>query len=511
MKAKNLWLVLITLVFFGCDDNTGGLGMGMLPGSDGITIGTKKFDVTTRSEHFDDYAVFAKTNIGYVGQFTDNEHGFGYYEGSFLTEFNCVDDLTFPKAYDPVTNRDSLSNMISDDVDKSFALARIVLGYYSFFGDSINPMQVSIYELENNLKKDHYTNIDPSKYSTKAKLLGRKSFSAVDYADSTRLEANHLHTVSIPVTDELGKRIMKKFQENAGYFQNSETFINNVLKGIYITSEIGDGTVLYINHVGLDVVYHSYQLDSNGDIQQKYNPATGKHDSGEDSTFLAARSFASTMEVIQANQIKISEDEINKKVTETAHTYLKSPAGIYTRAILPIGEIMNKDKNGVDLEQDTINSVKLVFNAYHHDTTTEYSMSPPASVLLIKESEVKDFFEKNEIPNNTTSYVAYYSNNKYTFTNIMRLITSLAKEMEEEKAEKGSAWDEKEWLDENAIAIIPVTLGTSTSSSSTTITNVRHDMKPAYVKLKGGDPNATDPNERGSALDLEVVYSRFNQ
>lgn len=501
MKAKNLWLVLITLVFFRCDDNTGGLGMGMLPGSDGITVGTKEFPVTTKSKAFENNAVFAKTNVGYVGQFTDNEHDFGYYEGSFLTELNCVDDLTFPKAYDPVTNRDSLSNMISDDVDKSFALARIVLGYYNFFGDSINPMQVSIYELENRLTKDHYTNIDPTEFSTKAKLLGRKSFSAVDFADSARHKKGYLHQVSIPVTDELGKRIMKKFQENSGYFKNSETFIENVLKGIYITSEIGDGTVLYINHVGLDVVYHSYQLDSNGDIQQKYNPETGKHDSGIDSTFLAARSFASTMEVIQANQIKIGEEEINKKVAETGHTYLKSPAGIYTRAILPIAEIMDKNKNGIDLEQDTINAVKLIFNAYHHDTTTEYSMSPPASVLLIRENEVKDFFEKNLIPNNTTSYVAYYSNNQYTFTNIMRLITSLAKEMEEEKAKEGSAWDEQDFLERNAIAIIPVTLGTSTSSGSTTINNVRHDLKPAYVKLKGG----TD------ILKLEVVYSRFHQ
>ena len=504
MKAKNLWLVLITLVFFGCDDNTGGLGMGMLPGSDGITVGTKKFDVTTKSKAFENHAVFAKTNVGYVGQFTDNEHGFGYYEGSFLTELNCVDDLTFPKAYDPVTNRDSLSNMISDDVDKSFALARIVLGYYSFFGDSINPMQVSIYELENNLKKDHYTNIDPTQYSTKAKLLGRKSFSAVDYADSARHKTGYLHTVSIPVTDELGKRIMKKFQENSGYFANSETFIQNVLKGIYITSEIGEGTVLYINHVALDVVFHSYQLDSKGDIQQKYNPATGEHDSGIDSTFLAYRSFASTMEVIQANQIKIEEDIIDDKVDEPGYTYLKSPAGIYTRAILPIGEIMDKTKNGIDMEQDTINAVKLVFNAFHHDTTDEYSMSPPQTVLLVKESEAKDFFEKNLIPNNTTSYVASYSSNQYTFTNIMRLITSLAKEMEEEKAEKGSSWDEAEWLEENAIAIIPVTLGTSSSSSgSSTITNVRHDLKPTYVKLKGG--------VGGPTLDLEVVYSRFNQ
>lgn len=500
MKAKNLWLILITLVFFGCDDNTGGLGMGMLPDSDGITIGTKNFDVIT--ENSLSGAVYAKTNIGYVGRFTDNEHGFGYYEGSFLTELNCIDDLTFPKPYDSVTNRDSLNNMISENLDESLELVRIVLGYYSFFGDSLSPMQVSIYEIDKqNLDKYHYTDIDPKDYTTKSRLLGRKSFSAVDLADSTRNESGHLHQVMIPVDKELGKSIIKENWENPGTFKDSDSF-KKFFKGLYVTSEIGDGTVLYIDHVSLEVVFNSYQLDSIGDIRKKYNPETEKYD-GADSTYLAYRAFASTMEVIQANNIQAS-DEVEEKVKETGHTYLKSPAGIYTRAILPIGKIMDKENDGIDLGQDTINSVKLTFNAYHQETTNGFSMTPPESVLLIKESEVEDFFIKNMIPNYTTSYVAYFSNNQYSFTNIMRLITSLADEMEKDKEEAGSAWDEEQWLNDNAIAIIPVTLGISTSSSSSAITinNVRHNLKPAYVKLKEGNKN--------SPLDLQIVYSRFN-
>lgn len=501
MKAKYLWVVLITLVFFGCDDNTGGLGMGMLPGSDGITIESKPFNVIT--EDATSGAVFAKTDIGYVGRFTDNEYGFGYYEGSFLTELNCMDDLTFPKAYDPVTNRDSLNNMISNDIDESFALARLVLGYYSFFGDSLSPMQVSVYEIDKqNLEKNHYTDINPDDYTTKNILLGRKSFSAIDLADSLRHKENYMHSVSIPISDELGKRIIKENWDNPGTFKDSDTF-KEFFKGLYITSDIGDGTVLYIQHVSLEVVFYSYQLDSKGDIQKKYNPETGEHD-GADSTFLAARSFASTMEIIQANQIQIS-DEVNEKVQEDGYTYLKSPAGIYTRAILPIGEIMDKEK-GIDLDRDTINSVKLVFNAYHHETTNEYSMSPPSSVLLIKESEMKEFFEKNKIPNNTTSYYSYFLNNQYEFPNIMRLITSMAKEMEKDKEEAGSAWDEEEWLDKNAVAIIPVSIGTSSSGTSSTITHMSHDLKPTYVKLKGGDPD-----KGGSPLELQVIYSRFNE
>ena len=88
MKVKFLGALLLTatLTFFGCDDNTGTLGIGMLPGSDGISALTTEFPVTTRSVVAD--SVFAKTSTGYVGRFTDPL--FGYYEASFLTEFHLV-------------------------------------------------------------------------------------------------------------------------------------------------------------------------------------------------------------------------------------------------------------------------------------------------------------------------------------------------------------------------------------------------------------------------------------
>ena len=87
MKVRYLGtLLLAVLTFFGCDDNTGTLGLGMLPDSDGMSAHTTTFNVTTRSFAVD--SVFAKTSTGYIGKFSDPE--FGYYETSFLTELNCT-------------------------------------------------------------------------------------------------------------------------------------------------------------------------------------------------------------------------------------------------------------------------------------------------------------------------------------------------------------------------------------------------------------------------------------
>ena len=50
MKAKYALIALLAITFFGCDDNTGGLGLGMFPGNDQNIKGKlSTFDVTTES------------------------------------------------------------------------------------------------------------------------------------------------------------------------------------------------------------------------------------------------------------------------------------------------------------------------------------------------------------------------------------------------------------------------------------------------------------------------------
>lgn len=96
MKAKYALIALLAITFFGCDDNTGGLGLGMFPGNDQNIKGKlSTFDVTTESVKTGD--IYAKTNIGYIGKFTDET--FGTYQAGFLAQLNCPDGLTFPEPY----------------------------------------------------------------------------------------------------------------------------------------------------------------------------------------------------------------------------------------------------------------------------------------------------------------------------------------------------------------------------------------------------------------------------
>ena len=97
MKAKYALIALLAITFWGCDDNTAGLGLGMFPGSDqNINGKLSTFDVTTESVHAG--KIYAMTNVGYVGKFTDET--FGTYQAGFLAELNCPSGMTFPGVYD---------------------------------------------------------------------------------------------------------------------------------------------------------------------------------------------------------------------------------------------------------------------------------------------------------------------------------------------------------------------------------------------------------------------------
>ena len=145
MKQLNLLrfiplLLPVLLLFAGCDDQTGTLGIDMLPIEDNMQAHTTLFNVSTRSVKAD--AVFAKTSTGYVGRFSDPD--FGFYDCSFLTELNCTDNYRFPELYHYNEATKTGSGTMAGD---SVVAVQLVIYYSSWFGDSLNASRLSVYEL----------------------------------------------------------------------------------------------------------------------------------------------------------------------------------------------------------------------------------------------------------------------------------------------------------------------------------------------------------------------------
>ena len=199
-----------------------------------------------------------------------------------------------------------------------------------------------------------------------------------------------------------------------------------------------------------------------GNILQTHND--------KDSIETVRLSFVGTKEVFQLNKLESSPEILEAKVQEKNHTYIKSPAGIFTQVTLPIDDIINDS----EVQNDTIHSVKLIFDSYNNDDTSEFPMGKPNKLLMIPSSEKLSFFEENKINDNITSYIASLNNKgQYVFPNVSKLITSLStnkeKALEEAKKEAGTNWNQQEWenkwkeenKDWNKMVLIPVTLDTT--------------------------------------------------
>lgn len=484
MKMRYLLVALLALTFWGCDDNTGSLGIDMMRPEDHINGIVENYDVISQSILVD--RVYAKTSTAYLGKYTDPQ--FGEFEADFMAQFTAAPgiELQFPSEND-------LPKIGSDDRKIS---ANIYLYYHNFFGDSLNACKLRVYELDKTFeegnKENYYTDINPSDYyneNDKNALLATKSYTAVDLSisqaekDSIKDKTGwNYPALVIPLPERIATNILDKFYSNPEDFSTPERF-QEIFKGIYVQCIDGDGTILYIGAMQLGINFNFY----------KERPSTGKVDSLVNKDIR----FAATKEVIQANRFQ-NKKELKEVVKEDTHTYLKTPAGIFTKVTLPINKVLigNDPVTNGTHRTDSINSVSLSFTCYNQPEDSEFKV--PNNILLIRKKDMYSFFENNQVPNNTTSFVSTYSSNKYSFGNIANLVTTCINEKK-----KGEISDE-DWEtknpDWNEIVLIPVKLSLDNNNN---VIKVEHDLQMNSVKLKGG--------LKGTPIDMKVIYSRFSE
>lgn len=561
MKAKYALIALLAITFFGCDDNTAGLGLGMFPGSDqNINGKLTTYDVTTESVPAGQ--IYAKSNIGYVGKFTDDL--FGTYQAGFLSELNCTKGMTFPGVYNGTafdSDNKLTQTMVGedgDDKDKeditfvedngkiigNIHTIELYLWYSSYFGDSLTASRLSVYELGGNgketLNKDnaYYTNIDPNDFYDPQNILGTKAYTAVDLSvkDSIRKLSTYVPSVHVSFEKDaairIGKEIIKKAYKSGTNFDRDK--LKEAFKGIYVKGDYGDGTILYIDDVQMNVVYKCYAVDSITGLKLKKKILEENETTPRDSTYYGYRMFNSTREVIQANSLDNDQAAIDKCIKDPDLTYIKSPAGIFTQVTIPVSEIAE------NLQGDTLNAVKLGIPIYNETSDKKFGMTKPRSVLLIRKKYKDTFFEKNQLSDGTISSLFNYADNtlsftQYTFNNITQMINNCLADREAARnllpmtfkvtdpvtgiEETKTATTIKEWEDYsewNKFVLIPVLVTKDASSSnnyygtsSSNIISIQHDLKPGYVRLKGGTKKLDGKPDPNNVLKLEVVSTNF--
>lgn len=484
MRLKLLAAIGLAATLYSCDDTTTGIG-DFVADTDEITASAQTFEATTKTLKYTDLnpnGVFSRTSNAYLGKFTDSD--FGTYTTDFITQINCTEDFEFPE---------TMQDIVSTTLE---------LSYSSFFGDSLAPMRVRVDMLNREIDDDgedlglYYTSYNPEDfYNKNEEALAEQDYAVRDNSwtdeeiDSIK-SANGYYPPLVIDLDKARKAkgeetfsafLKRKYNEDKKNFKDSYSFIHNVLPGFYVHNTSGEGSILYIGAIWLRMKV-SYLIES----------SSGK----VDSLVYTSIPFAATNEVYMSTRLSNSGDNLEKLAAETHNTYLKTPAGLCTEVKLPLKEMYEA------LGNDTLNSVSMSFTKYknisENSANNPYKMGTPKNLLLIRKSEVNDFFEQKQNYDSKTSFLGTYSSttNSYSFSQVNRLISQIFSDMRT-KEEPAEGWDEY-----NTLVLIPVK--TETDSQGNTI-GLSHDLEVNSAKLVGG--------EDGEKIKMEVIYTKpkFNK
>ena len=385
-----------------CNDTMGRVGLSIQPGEDKISIFDTTVFVNARTIEVD--SVYAKTPNGLLGEFYDPSYG------SVKSSYICQYYPSIPFSYKD-------TSVINSKIDS----VRLNIYYASYIGDSLAPMEVTVYPVVKALEKNYYTNANPENYCDMNHPLAKYSYTArnMNISDSLLQLSGYYRYISIPLPVEFGQNYYDKVQKNE---LNSVDDFLNYFPGTYITTTFGTGSLLPIDITEIDMYYKRWGVltDTNGDDSL--------------GIVVSRASFAVTKEVIQLNKFENTNPAFLTKDNPDS-TFLKSPAGVYTELTIPIKEIAK----GIGKKQ--FSSVALSLQAYPandwtyslqfpgtssslvpslSDNTTGYS----AKLLLIEPDSVANFFEMKKVADGQTSFTTTFNPSTYTydFANISNVV-----------------------------------------------------------------------------------------
>lgn len=481
MKKRLLFgFVFATVLLSSCDDTTETLGNTLTSSADLLDLSDTTFNVSTRSIIVD--SVLSKSTYSYLGHIKDPETGI-YIKSNYMSQFSVLESLDgsslLPNEADIISRKNG--KVIADS-------CQLQIYFYSSVGDSLNPMRLTVHEMEKPMREDttYYTNYSPKDLLRKDNdaIKINKLYTTVDLTlkDSLRgqiVDKTNMESVFIPLNskykdkngneyENYGTYIIQMYYSHPEYFKNAYTFIHNVCPGFYIESSDGLGVMseVYLTELA---IYYKYK--------------------DEDNETQGSLLLSGTKEVLQTTNIINDRNAIARCVADNSCTYLNTPAGIFTEVTLPIDKIYSGH------ERDNISSAKIAFN---HLNTKDPSFVPNYILMLPKDDMYK-FFENNELPDSKKSYMATYSssNNTYTFNNISMLISSMY-----EAKLNGTATEN--W---NKVVLVPIAITTNStsSSSSSAITNISNEMLLKSVRLVGGEANQRQP------VTISIIYNKFGE
>jgi hypothetical protein len=450
--------VVIALTATSCtEDNI--IGSSIQPDKDILDIRYATVPVVSETVFQD--SVYLRNSIAVLGKFTDPTYG--TVKSDYLSQLYCPYDFEFP-----------------NDVSKIDSCYLHVY-YDSWFGDSAAVMHLNVWELDKNRPDNtslSYSSTNADDYCSKTKLLGQLSFAAADFATSDSLKelSDYVRILRVPIDSMLAKKFLNDNRSHPEYFATPEAF-KNYFKGIYITTDYGNGSMIYITHSELELCFDTYM----------YSNTSGK--TLRDSLIVGGAYFPVTKEIRQINRVEHKDLKRYVQVSpDDTINYVYAPGGMFTRVTLP--DSIFEPGTG-RLSNSTINSFKLYVKATQLDDDWEYAMGRPESLMLIDESQSKSFFEGFNVNDGKYSFLGTYDSQTESY--VFNLSYYAQKMIRVRNGETVT-----DFTPFTSMLLVPV--AAIQNSSSETI-RLEHVITPAAVKIRSS-------NNLESPMQLRIVYSK---
>lgn len=474
MKLSNIIfiLILVCITFLsGCKNDVLDAGASALETQDEIRVKSDTFSVVSSLQKC---AAISLTPDSFLLGECDTH--FGTIKADLLTQLSCPEGNEYP--YSDQSEVDSVV---------------LYLYYQNWYGDGLAPLGISVYEMDRaTLNYDSRYPSDTT-ISTFCSLSDSTRISersriviAQEPTDSVYLSTDmYIPCIEIKLTDKFAKRFFAIKD-----FSSQEAF-NQLFKGLYIVSDFGGSTMLYVKEISMAVFY----------------TVTLPRENQQDTIVHDVKAFYANSEVRQINRyIYPDREQVMTTLQQKSDTnFIISPANIYTRLSVRMDSIRQQINNQLgddDNYRVYINranlTVDVLYDKSNPSTTLRDHWDVPASyMLLVQEEKMESFFAKNELPSDTLAILSNLMSEIDTLGNISfyysyDLSGILSKHLRTQQ-EVGA-------LD---FLLVPVAVGMS-STSSTSVASIKPLQTISATHIRSAN-NSVQP------MDIEIVYSGFNK
>jgi hypothetical protein len=427
---------------YGCNDEMGLVGSTIQPEGDKSVVYTDTFALKASTFLMD--SVYAKSSYGLLGEFYDPL--FGNLKSDYICQFYAEEGFKFRQT--PIDGKIDSTHL------------EIYYNRGDWVGDSLAPMQLKVFPVVKQLERNFYTNINPQEYADMQNPLGQQAYTPrnLNVSDSVwnlaSSDYNYYYPyIKVQMPTDLGQKFYDETLKHPETFANQQSF-NAFFPGLYVTNTFGSGNIVTVNSTVLIIHYRYLAESSSGAL---------------DSIVNTNEVFTVTQEVLQLNHFS-NTDFSHLLEPNDEYTYLKTPAGVFTRLSLPVKEILAKAKG------KRINGFNLTLSAMPQEDW-KYTLKPATYLLLLPEDSLTNFFKEGKMYNSVTSFTnasSPYSASTlaYSFGNISALLTHLA-ENDPDKEEL------------NMVVIpVEVTLQATDAYGSTVATAIDNYLRPSGVRLR---------------------------